>query len=761
MVFNSAVGGEWYFQYNGEDMWAYQSGIAFLDCIGTPADDMVLTRVHGDTIVTRIFTFDSSLAVLDTVRLTIAVARASDRPGFFQSLTSNALDAVDVNGDGRKDLLYCLTAKPDSAFVRSVTAYDLQSKSVIWTFPTADCTGHLDFRTLKLSSDSIVFVFSVNSANNNYTSSNGMTSHSAYLVSIGIDGRERWRKVVGDGGFAPKMTVTDVNGDDVCEVIVPCRYDGGAVSSSMVFRCFDVESGRMIAESEQFEANGANVFAATDSVTGSCSIVAAMTTPGENLTARFDQDLKLRALASGPVAYAVLDIDGDGHPETLGHCNWDTFCALDSNLELIATAQSNQNSAEFGKSSAGHFASWSDGNTYHLLSMAKRPLVTFWFGKYKWYLAVALSLAVFVVGMQGIRWVRRLYVSAAGLPGLDRIDAMVMVLDRKGRATFINDHPLARHLIQEPAFRGKSCKLLFGGQATSLIQLVESSYRQPLATFQEQVEVEIEGTAANLLVATYPRLDQNNRFLGKVVVVENITNRVDWQRKVVLGEAAQRWVHKLKGNLATARLYLDNLQEDNRLDDRTRKEVLPDYIPAVQGQIMQTAETASRILRFSSIRKPEPIQCEINTLVDTAVGPYLANPRPNLAVAKTQQPDLPSVKVDPVQMREVLDNLLSNAVFAMKRGGRLTIATRLATDLPSRDMGRMIEIVVEDTGSGIAEEDKARIFQPGFSRSGSTGVGLALVKEIVENHGGRVEVNSRLGEGTTFAVRLPIERTGP
>jgi signal transduction histidine kinase len=108
------------------------------------------------------------------------------------------------------------------------------------------------------------------------------------------------------------------------------------------------------------------------------------------------------------------------------------------------------------------------------------------------------------------------------------------------------------------------------------------------------------------------------------------------------------------------------------------------------------------------------------------------------------------VAADEAQLRQALLNLVRNAADAMSTGGALTVATRRSAD-------GAVEVSVKDTGAGIPAENLDRIFEPFFStKDGGTGLGLALTQQIVEEHGGRIEVDSTPGRGTTFTLRLPV-----
>ncbi|MGD8897311.1 MAG: ATP-binding protein, partial [Acidobacteriota bacterium] len=124
----------------------------------------------------------------------------------------------------------------------------------------------------------------------------------------------------------------------------------------------------------------------------------------------------------------------------------------------------------------------------------------------------------------------------------------------------------------------------------------------------------------------------------------------------------------------------------------------------------------------------------------------LARVEANLDVA----PDLPRVTGNPRNLEQVFLNLFLNAMEAMPDGGTLKITATRADGF--------VRVVVQDTGSGIAPEHLDKIFEPFFTTKEAgegTGLGLSVSYSIVEKHGGRLEVESQLGRGTTFTVALP------
>jgi len=126
------------------------------------------------------------------------------------------------------------------------------------------------------------------------------------------------------------------------------------------------------------------------------------------------------------------------------------------------------------------------------------------------------------------------------------------------------------------------------------------------------------------------------------------------------------------------------------------------------------------------------------------------------------QQDLPSVYADHSRIEQVLVNLLVNAGDAMpKDGGTVTLETALMPD--DEPAGRYVRLVARDTGGGISAEDRTKIFEPFFTTKGQkgTGLGLAIVWGIIEEHEGRITVDSTLGEGTTFTIMLPVAGPAP
>jgi two-component system, NtrC family, sensor kinase len=125
-----------------------------------------------------------------------------------------------------------------------------------------------------------------------------------------------------------------------------------------------------------------------------------------------------------------------------------------------------------------------------------------------------------------------------------------------------------------------------------------------------------------------------------------------------------------------------------------------------------------------------------------------------ISVAREFDPHLPAVRARADQLRQVFLNLILNAQQAIEREGQI----RIRTALHAQSLQPSISVEISDTGHGISEDDLARIFEPFFSkRKKGTGLGLWVTQDIVRQHGGRIEVTSAKGQGTTFNVILLID----
>jgi two-component system NtrC family sensor kinase len=129
----------------------------------------------------------------------------------------------------------------------------------------------------------------------------------------------------------------------------------------------------------------------------------------------------------------------------------------------------------------------------------------------------------------------------------------------------------------------------------------------------------------------------------------------------------------------------------------------------------------------------------------------------NIQIVKDLEERLPPIVLDPSQMQQVFMNIIINAAEAMDGNGGLNLATRFDR------VDRFIEAEFKDTGHGISEENMERIFDPFFTTKEvghGTGLGLAISYGIVKEHNGTISVQSEVGNGTTFVVRLPVVTEG-
>jgi len=156
------------------------------------------------------------------------------------------------------------------------------------------------------------------------------------------------------------------------------------------------------------------------------------------------------------------------------------------------------------------------------------------------------------------------------------------------------------------------------------------------------------------------------------------------------------------------------------------------------------------------------VRTDVAGIIEDTIKLVRGQAKVSAVAIKTDCPaGLPLVAVDADEIRQVFVNLINNAFFAMPSGGSLTVRCGTETEEAGR---QMVVVSLTDTGHGIPEEHLDKIFDPFFttrSEGGGTGLGLSISFMIVQNHGGRIEAESTVGEGTTFRVSLPAQGADP
>ena len=174
------------------------------------------------------------------------------------------------------------------------------------------------------------------------------------------------------------------------------------------------------------------------------------------------------------------------------------------------------------------------------------------------------------------------------------------------------------------------------------------------------------------------------------------------------------------------------------------------------------AQRMSRILRqMLGFYRPamDMTPVDVNTLIDEAEALVAKRARENhVDIQRDLAPELPKIRASADQLKQVVLNLLLNAIEAMPGGGTLAVVTRHANDVERDIPSDAVRIEVRDTGMGMDDETQKRIFEAFFSTKTErgTGLGLWVSHGIVQAHGGSMRVRSKQGQGTTFVITLPI-----
>ena len=218
-----------------------------------------------------------------------------------------------------------------------------------------------------------------------------------------------------------------------------------------------------------------------------------------------------------------------------------------------------------------------------------------------------------------------------------------------------------------------------------------------------------------------------------------------------LAELAGGFIHEIKNHLSTLGLNLQLLAEDFQDPQSQRERRALERVQRLQAQCQRLVDVSNDFLRFARVKDLQLAPTDLAGVIEEMVdffGPTAQ--QANIAIKCYVPADLPLVRLDRDLFKQALLNLMLNAEQAMLEGGELTIQA-----MP--DSGQ-VSLRLIDTGKGMPPEVLGRIFKPFFStKPGGSGLGLATTRKIVLAHAGSIGVESEVGRGTMFTIRLPTE----
>jgi len=332
---------------------------------------------------------------------------------------------------------------------------------------------------------------------------------------------------------------------------------------------------------------------------------------------------------------------------------------------------------------------------------------------------------------------------------LDGIEIGVVLLNREGKIIFANK-------ISEKILEHKR-DLLVGKRLLSLFPHGAKEIGMRKGDGQIFFHKKGEGVPLKLLIVPYH--DAQGRERGKVANLQDMTQIYKMQEEILridrlayLGEFSSTLAHEIRNPLAGIKTTAQALSEEFGEDDSRRE-----YLDRIIKEIDRLNDLLRTFFSFAKPRRLDLTSCRIEDIIKEVKG-LLAKEaeKMRITIKEVYDGNLPPVPLDANQMQQVFMNLFLNALDAMPVGGTLTV------EINKRDSQKgWIQVMVKDSGKGIASEHLTKIFDPFFTtKSKGLGLGLTITHKIMEGHGGTIGVESAPGKGSTFILSLPVVADG-
>lgn len=331
---------------------------------------------------------------------------------------------------------------------------------------------------------------------------------------------------------------------------------------------------------------------------------------------------------------------------------------------------------------------------------------------------------------------------------LQNVSTGVIALGPDGVVTTVNKSAEAMLGLRSEDVNQRDFRTLLAGDLLRLAEhLLHRSAASPGPAVEAPLRITVEGTPRALLFRVTTPRDQQGNILGFVVVFDDLTDQEKAQRMAAWREVARRIAHEVKNPLTPISLSAQRLQR--RYAATVNDPVFGECIRMIIDHTETIRNLVNEFSKFARFPAARLEKCELPAIVEEAIALYREGyPEVNFSVGLSGDP-VP-LDLDRQQIKQVLSNLVDNAIAAMSHQGDIRI------DMTFPPAGGKVLLELADTGPGIPDPDKSRLFEPYFStKKTGMGLGLAIVSSIIADHNGAIRVRDNPGGGTKFLIELP------
>lgn len=325
----------------------------------------------------------------------------------------------------------------------------------------------------------------------------------------------------------------------------------------------------------------------------------------------------------------------------------------------------------------------------------------------------------------------------------------IMTIDGRGEITSMN--PAAVEMLRHN-FVGCNIFKERPKQYEGLFENIASSMSNDISQSETLCIQSIDNYDVKIVISTLKQMDINEVTIGMTVILQNLEEKQKFEASVVrakrlseLGVLSAGVAHEVRNPLASIKGYAQLVKSELAPDEQATKD-----LEIVLSEVERLDKIIDRFMTFASPNQPEYRENHMDRLIVDVL---------HLLTQKLEEQNVEvfhqlragaGVFFDYDQMKQVLINVVLNAIQAMPKGGTIKIETRIT---------KLLEIEITDNGEGMSSEMMEKVFAPFYTtRQEGTGLGLSICSRIVESHDGIFEIQSKLGVGTQISIKLPVER---